>query len=359
MADAIAAVAAPGRQAADRRQWRQRRRRAAHRRRVRGPRMNYDRAPLAALALTTDSSALTATANDYGFVHIFERQVQALGRRGDVLLGISTSGGSPNVVRALPAAREGGLVTLGFTGAAGGAMAEHCDLLLRAPSTVTPIIQQIHLIATHIVCSLVERALCPPGAGLRMRPATVRQCAVLAGGLGTRLASSPRRRRNRAALRRPALPRLAAARVRPLRGGGIRAAGRPSVRPAARQPPRHRRHPATPGLDRDQRGAGARGHRRRAVSRTRPARRPIPAVQRRFAVRFQPGDPARRRRPRSSRGGRPAGAGRVEDAQRYGVVATEGDIVRAFRERPARRAPGTINAGVICSTGGCSTMWRR
>jgi D-sedoheptulose 7-phosphate isomerase len=127
-------------------------------------RMSYDRAPLAALALTTDSSALTATGNDYGFVHVFERQVQALGRKGDVLLGISTSGGSANVVLALQAARERGLVTLGFAGAQGGRMGEWCDALLRAPSTVTPIIQQIHIIAAHIICSLVERSLCPPEA---------------------------------------------------------------------------------------------------------------------------------------------------------------------------------------------------
>jgi D-sedoheptulose 7-phosphate isomerase len=124
-------------------------------------RMNYDRAPLAALALTTDSSALTAIGNDYGFVHVFERQVQALGRPGDVLLGLSTSGRSPNVVRALQVARERGLATLGFAGAQGGPLAEWCDLLLRAPSDVTPIIQQIHIIAAHIVCSLVERTLCP------------------------------------------------------------------------------------------------------------------------------------------------------------------------------------------------------
>ncbi len=127
-------------------------------------RMNYDRPGLAALALTTDSSALTAIGNDYGYVHVFERQVQALGRPGDVLLGISTSGRSPNVLLALQAARAQGLVTLGFGGAQGGPMAEHCDMLLRAPSPSTPLIQQIHIIAAHIVCSLVERALHPQGA---------------------------------------------------------------------------------------------------------------------------------------------------------------------------------------------------
>jgi D-sedoheptulose 7-phosphate isomerase len=124
-------------------------------------RMNYDRAPLAAVALTTDTSALTATGNDYGFVHVFERQVQALGRPGDVMLGISTSCRSPNVVLALAAARAGGMATLGFAGAEDGPMSGHCDLLLRAPSPVTAIVQQIHIIAAHIVCSLVERTLCP------------------------------------------------------------------------------------------------------------------------------------------------------------------------------------------------------
>jgi len=124
-------------------------------------RMNYDRAPLAAVALTTDTSALTAIGNDYGFVHVFERQVLALGRPGDVLLGISTSCRSPNVVLALQAARQGGLATLGFAGSADGPMSACCDLLLRAPSPVTAITQQIHIIAAHIVCSLVERELCP------------------------------------------------------------------------------------------------------------------------------------------------------------------------------------------------------
>jgi D-sedoheptulose 7-phosphate isomerase len=124
-------------------------------------RLMYDRAPLAALALTTDSSVLTAIGNDYGYQHIFERQVVGLGRPGDVLLGISTSGNSPNVVLALAAARKTGLVTLGFTGLRGGAIGEHCDLLLKAPSANTAIIQQLHIVAAHIVCALVERQMFP------------------------------------------------------------------------------------------------------------------------------------------------------------------------------------------------------
>jgi len=124
-------------------------------------RLMFDRAPLAAIALTTDSSVITATSNDYGFEHVFERQVLGLGENGDVLLGISTSGNSRNVLRAFAAAREKNLVSLGFTGARGGSMSEICDLLLKAPSTNTAIIQQIHIIAAHIVCALVERKMFP------------------------------------------------------------------------------------------------------------------------------------------------------------------------------------------------------
>jgi D-sedoheptulose 7-phosphate isomerase len=115
-------------------------------------RMNYDRAPLAAVALHADTSSLTATGNDYGFDYIYERQVLALGRPGDAVLGISTSGNSPNILRALQAGRGRGLITIGFTGANGGRMADCCDWLLSAPSTVTPIIQQLHIIAAHILC---------------------------------------------------------------------------------------------------------------------------------------------------------------------------------------------------------------
>ena len=124
-------------------------------------RMLYDRAPLAAIALHVDTSALTAIGNVYGFAHVFERQVQALARAGDVVLGLSTSGRSDNVLRALAAGRAMGLVTMGFTGASGGEMATHADLLLRAPSSLTPIIQQIHMVAGHLLCALVERAIYP------------------------------------------------------------------------------------------------------------------------------------------------------------------------------------------------------
>jgi D-sedoheptulose 7-phosphate isomerase len=124
-------------------------------------RLMYDRAPLAAIALTVDSSVITATGNDYGFEHVFQRQVLGLGQAGDVLLGISTSGTSSNVLRAFAAAREKNLVCLGFTGSLGGSMGDVCDLLLKAPSMKVAVIQQIHIIAAHIVCALVERKMFP------------------------------------------------------------------------------------------------------------------------------------------------------------------------------------------------------
>ena len=124
-------------------------------------RLMFDRRPLAALALTTDTSGLTAVANDYGYEHVFSRQIMALGRQGDVFLGISTSGRSRNMLCALDAARDAGLVCLGLTGRDGGPMRERCDLILEAPSSWTPLIQQIHITAAHLICALAERALCP------------------------------------------------------------------------------------------------------------------------------------------------------------------------------------------------------
>ena len=118
-----------------------------------------DRAPLAAIALTTDTSALTAIGNDYGFEHVFERQVRALGRNGDVFIGISTSGRSPNVVTALKAARELGLTNIGFTRDGQTPMHALCDIVLAVPSEETALIQQIHITAAHAICHLVEREL--------------------------------------------------------------------------------------------------------------------------------------------------------------------------------------------------------
>lgn len=123
-------------------------------------RLNFDRNPLPAIALTTDSSVLTAIGNDYGFELLFERQVRGIGQKGDVFIAISTSGRSPNIVAALKAARAAGLTTIGFTGtAANGAMQPYCDHCLAAPSAETPQIQQIHIVAAHAICGLVERNL--------------------------------------------------------------------------------------------------------------------------------------------------------------------------------------------------------
>jgi D-sedoheptulose 7-phosphate isomerase len=122
-------------------------------------RLNFDRNPLPAIALTTDTSVLTAIGNDYGFDRAFERQVRALGRLGDVLIAISTSGRSPNVIVALKAARELGVTTIGFTGDGDREMAVHCDHYLGAPAADTPLIQQIHIVAAHAICGLVEHNL--------------------------------------------------------------------------------------------------------------------------------------------------------------------------------------------------------
>jgi D-sedoheptulose 7-phosphate isomerase len=133
-------------------------------------RYKIDRPGWAAIALTTDTSALTAISNDYGFAQVFARQVQALGQRGDIVWGFSTSGTSANVVAALIKARERGLFTVGFTGTKGSTqpngMAEHCDLLFVAPAEDTPVIQQIHLMAGHAICDEIEHVLTqtPPAA---------------------------------------------------------------------------------------------------------------------------------------------------------------------------------------------------
>jgi len=124
-------------------------------------RFYYDRPAAAGIALTVDTSVLTAIGNDYGYEHVFERQVQGLGRPGDVLAAFSTSGRSPNILKALAAARAGGLVAVGFTGRSGGDMKPLCDLCLCAPADSTPLIQQLHITAGHIVFGLVEERLFP------------------------------------------------------------------------------------------------------------------------------------------------------------------------------------------------------
>lgn len=127
-------------------------------------RYKQDRPGYAALALTTDTSALTAIANDCGFEQVFARQVEGLGRRGDVLLALSTSGRSPNILAALRKARELGLVTIGFTGLKGETMAALCDHLLVSPSDDTPVVQQIHLAVAHGICDEIEQTMMREGS---------------------------------------------------------------------------------------------------------------------------------------------------------------------------------------------------
>jgi D-sedoheptulose 7-phosphate isomerase len=122
-------------------------------------RYKQDRPAWAAIALTTDSSALTSIANDYGFEQVFARQVEGLGQRGDVLLALSTSGKSPNILAALRLARDRGLVTVGLTGGKGENLRTLCDHLLMAPGEDTPVIQQIHLAVAHGICDQIEQTM--------------------------------------------------------------------------------------------------------------------------------------------------------------------------------------------------------
>lgn len=122
-------------------------------------RYKEERPGWAAIALTTDTSALTAIANDYGFEQVFARQVQGLARRGDVLFALTTSGRSPNILAALKVARDHGVTTIGFTGTKGEDMRASCDHLFVSPTDDTPVIQQIHMMAMHAICDEVEQVL--------------------------------------------------------------------------------------------------------------------------------------------------------------------------------------------------------
>jgi D-sedoheptulose 7-phosphate isomerase len=118
-----------------------------------------DRAAAPAISLADNSAAVTAIANDYGFEQIFARQIEALARPGDVALAISTSGNSPNVIAGARAARERKLPVIGLTGAGGGALAPECEILIAAPSTSTPRVQEAHTFIAHALCELVERRM--------------------------------------------------------------------------------------------------------------------------------------------------------------------------------------------------------
>lgn len=126
-------------------------------------RFYFDRPPLFAEALHVNSSFTTAVSNDYGYAYVFARMVEASGRPGDLLFALSTSGNSENVLKAIDAARRAKMTVIGMTGQNGGQMRELCDILLNAPSTDTPRIQECHMLMGHIICELVEKTLFTPG----------------------------------------------------------------------------------------------------------------------------------------------------------------------------------------------------
>ena len=126
-------------------------------------RFNYDRPGLPGIALTTDTSVLTAIGNDYGYERLFARQIEALGRKGDLLFALSTSGDSKNVLRGIDTARSSEMEVIGFTGRVGGAMAGRCTVCLRMPSDETPKIQEGHELIGHLICGMIEREMFPPG----------------------------------------------------------------------------------------------------------------------------------------------------------------------------------------------------
>ena len=121
-------------------------------------RFEINRPPLAAIALTTDTSVITSIGNDFGFDQIFAKQIKALASKGDLAWGLSTSGNSPNIIKAVKAAKEIGIFTIGMTGQ-GGELAKYSDLVLRVESKVTARIQETHIIMAHILCDLVDRIL--------------------------------------------------------------------------------------------------------------------------------------------------------------------------------------------------------
>jgi D-sedoheptulose 7-phosphate isomerase len=122
-------------------------------------RFGFERPGLAAIALTTDTSVITSISNDYGFEMLFSRQIQALGKTGDVLIALSTSGNSTNIIGGIEEAKRIGIMTIGLTGKSGGKMAHLCDICLKAPSDDTPRIQEAHILIGHIICSITENSL--------------------------------------------------------------------------------------------------------------------------------------------------------------------------------------------------------
>ncbi|EAI4085139.1 D-sedoheptulose 7-phosphate isomerase [Campylobacter jejuni] len=126
-------------------------------------RFYFDRPGIASIALTTDTSVLTAIGNDYGYENLFARQVQAQGVKGDVFIGISTSGNSKNILKALELCKQKEIISIGLSGASGGAMNELCDYCIKVPSTCTPRIQEAHILIGHIISAIVEEELFSKG----------------------------------------------------------------------------------------------------------------------------------------------------------------------------------------------------
>ncbi|EAI3415057.1 D-sedoheptulose 7-phosphate isomerase [Campylobacter jejuni] len=122
-------------------------------------RFYFDRPGIASIALATDTSVLTAIGNDYGYENLFARQVQAQGVKGDIFIGISTSGNSKNILKALEFCKQKEIISIGLSGASGGAMNELCDYCIKVPSTCTPRIQEAHILIGHIICAIVEEKL--------------------------------------------------------------------------------------------------------------------------------------------------------------------------------------------------------
>ena len=122
-------------------------------------RFYFDRPGLASVALTTDTSILTAIGNDYGYERVFARQIQANGNSGDIFFGISTSGNSPNIVAAIEECKQKGILTVGLVGEKSCKMDEICDYIIKVPSSETPRIQESHLLIEHMICALVEEAI--------------------------------------------------------------------------------------------------------------------------------------------------------------------------------------------------------
>jgi D-sedoheptulose 7-phosphate isomerase len=122
-------------------------------------RFGFERPALAAMAITSDTSILTAISNDYGFEKLFARQLEAIGKKGDVFFSLSTSGNSSDILEGIKEAKKAGIKTIGLTGKSGGKMKRLCDLIIRVPSNETPRIQEAHILIGHIICSMIENTL--------------------------------------------------------------------------------------------------------------------------------------------------------------------------------------------------------